>query len=279
MNRLEQVVARDRKLSARTKQLYGQAVREFANYAGSDADWNKKTAQDFYTTLLRRMRPQSANTMISGLRFATKRLKLDFVDDIELKIGKPTRKRRTLTHEEARQLLQTCVGTRPIDVRDRALLALGLLTGLRRSALVAIDCRDLRTGHVKATLKGGREHKVPISPTLHNVIEAWRTWLAAHGIAKGPLFRSISRSHIDETITIGSRLTPNGLYTALLRRAEQAGVKRVRPDIFVATFTAWCKEFGLSREQINAVTGYGDGKDKEHGCLLALEAFASRIGL
>ena len=89
------------------------------------------------------------------------------------------------------------------ELRDRAILCLGFMTGLRRSELVALDVEDLKwckrglTVHVRRS-KGdqageGRDVVVfrGLGPTCP--VAAVESWLSAAGIDGGPLFVGVDR--------------------------------------------------------------------------------------
>lgn len=90
-------------------------------------------------------------------------------------------------------------------LRARALLLLGFAAALRRSELVALDVADLAFTGDGLTLRlrrrktdqlgQGTEIGVPFgSAELTCPVAALRAWLAAAGIAEGPVFRSINRA-------------------------------------------------------------------------------------
>jgi site-specific recombinase XerD len=89
-------------------------------------------------------------------------------------------------------------------VRDRCLLLLGFAAGLRRSELVGLDVADVqhtREGLIvtirrSKTDQEGEGHKVGVPPGRNAVtcpVRAYRAWLEASGIKRGPVFRPIDR--------------------------------------------------------------------------------------
>lgn len=112
--------------------------------------------------------------------------------------------------------------------RDRALIALGFAAALRRSELVALDVQDLQfvaeglrvTVRRSKTDKEGRgvEIAVPHGRSIRPV-EAVKEWLAAAGIASGPIFRPITKA---DTIR-ADRLTDKSAANLVKLYAEKAG--------------------------------------------------------
>jgi integrase len=126
-----------------------------------------------------------------------------------------------LGYEALTALLASC-GEDLIGRRDRALLLLAWTSGgLRRGQLAAARVEDL------TPIEGGYLFRpplrpaasVPAIPVLGQAAAALSAWLAAAGIAAGPLFRPINRHG-----RLGaSPLSSNGVTVLLNRRAEMAG--------------------------------------------------------
>jgi integrase/recombinase XerD len=100
------------------------------------------------------------------------------------------------TPQQARALLEAPDPTTVKGLRDRAILAVGLQVGLRRSEIVRLKVRDLHTtggcDALRVTRKRGIRAIVAIQPeTAHRL----RAYLEAAGHAEdreGPLFRPMS---------------------------------------------------------------------------------------
>jgi integrase len=126
-----------------------------------------------------------------------------------------------LGYEALAALLASC-GEDLLGRRDRALLLLAWASGgLRRGQLAAARVEDL------APIEGGYLFRpplrpaagVPAIPLLGQAAAALSAWLAAAGIAAGPLFRPINRHG-----RLGAGpLSSYGVTVLLKRRAEMAG--------------------------------------------------------
>jgi integrase len=100
-----------------------------------------------------------------------------------------------LTREQARELLLAPDISTLKGKRDRAILAVLLGCGLRRSELVSLNVgqvqqRENRWVVVDFRGKGGRKRTVPVPAWVKSAIDAWT---AAAGITDGPIFRSIGK--------------------------------------------------------------------------------------
>jgi site-specific recombinase XerC len=94
------------------------------------------------------------------------------------------------------------MGTRTIDLRDKALLALGFAAALRRSELVALDVEDVEfvpegmrvcIRRSKTDQAGaGSEIAVPLGKFIFPAA-ILRAWLDHSGVTSGSIFRRVTR--------------------------------------------------------------------------------------
>lgn len=107
---------------------------------------------------------------------------------------KSKREKKALTPSQATRAIEAWAGDNPKDRRNRAMIALLLSTGLRRSELAALKWADLDldagTVHV-AEGKGAKARTSPIAGTL--AIEALRAWREAQGANREYVFCRVRR--------------------------------------------------------------------------------------
>lgn len=113
---------------------------------------------------------------------------------------RPTRKKVAISAKDLAGMIGKSDGLSTRAVRDRAILALGLAAGLRRSELVALQLADVqlvdagvtvRVGHSKTDQEGeGATIAVPAGKTLRPVAHV-NAWLQVRGGAPGPLFTRV----------------------------------------------------------------------------------------
>lgn len=123
------------------------------------------------------------------------------------------------------------LGSKPIDVRDRALLLIGFAGALRRSELVALDVADITEDDqglqlVLARSKTDQEGETKTlglpygSNPATCPVRAWRAWRELAEADTGPAFRPITRhGHLG-----ARRLTDRGVADMIGRRARSAGL-------------------------------------------------------
>jgi integrase len=124
----------------------------------------------------------------------------------------------------------SCLGNRPKDIRDKALLLVGYSGAFRRSELVALNHEDLnftarglllvirrsKTDQVAA----GRELAIPFGRPTACPVLALQTWLRNASISEGALFKVVNRhDQISDR-----RMSGEAVAMVLRKRAEEAGV-------------------------------------------------------
>jgi integrase len=123
---------------------------------------------------------------------------------------------------ELMRMAAACPGDHA-GLRDRALLLLWAVSGLRSAALMALDVEHIRFAATELTIETG-DWSGPLSvpfgatPSLCPG-QALRNWLHASDIPSGPVFRKIDRWG---TIEHRGRLAPNALRRIVRRRTEDA---------------------------------------------------------
>ncbi len=149
--------------------------------------------------------------------------------------------------------------------RDRALLLLGFAGAFRRSELVALDVADVaeQPEGLAVTIRrsktdqegAGRTVGIPYGSHYESCpVRALRAWLAAAGIAHGPLFQAIDRhGHL-----LPGRLSPQSVARAVKRAAVAAKLDpakyaghSLRAGLATAAAAA-----GVSERAIMAQTGH-----------------------
>ncbi|MDP6122642.1 MAG: tyrosine recombinase XerC [Arenicellales bacterium] len=157
----------------------------------------------------------------------------------------------TLTAEEAAHLV-ALPGSKPLEVRDRALLELLYSSGLRVSEVVALDIHDLdlKEGSVRVLGKGNRERVVPVGRYAQNAIKAWfehRSLLVREG--SPALF--VSR--------LGGRLSVRSVQSRLAGWAKKLGLGvDVSPHMLRHSFASHLLESSGDLRAVQELLGHAD---------------------
>lgn len=148
---------------------------------------------------------------------------------------------------EARQLLDAIDITKPVGLRDRALIALMVYSFARIGAALSLKVEDLyvqnRRLWVRLHEKGGKRHEIPCH---HNLEHFLHDYLDGCGLAddrKGYVFRTIDRT----TKQLSDRpMAQANAWEMIRRRASQAGIETlIGNHTFRATgITAYLKNDG-----------------------------------
>lgn len=283
MTRLENAIDNARDLRPRTKQLYLQHVRAFQAFCGDDPPktWSAERVEAWRADMLqRKIKPQSVNVALNALRFAAQQASLTFVNEVK---ASPTPAKTDkvdvapLTRTEGVKLVKVCEGVTGRDLRDRAIILLGLRTGMLRFSMCALRCKDFEqptrtyrgvpttannlAARAKLTFvkKGGDAYTMALDDETYDALNAWHGWLTANVKVRpnDALFRSLGRERVsgNDAATIGAKLTPDGLYRALQQRAARVDLKDLSPYVFRRTFIAWAQVAKAQPLQIAVVTG------------------------
>jgi integrase len=158
-----------------------------------------------------------------------------------------------LTAEQAQQFLTIPDLTTMKGVRDSAVLAILLGTGLRRSELASLDFehiqqRDDRWVIVDLAGKQGRIRSVPIPLWAYDAITRWKN---VAGISEGAVFRSVTR-HGHMTLR---RLSPQGVFMIVKIYADQLHIV-VRPHDLRRSFAKLAHTGKAPLEQIQLSLGH-----------------------
>lgn len=188
-------------------------------------------AQAVRTALMERYAPATANAHLSALRGVAReawRLGLlpadDYqrIADVEDVRGSRLPKGREVPQGELAQLLATC-DTSPKGIRDRAVISLLYVTGMRRSEVAGLDAEDLdrASGSLRLRGKGNKERLVYAAAALPALL----AWLEARGEGDGPLFLPARRGGRLEA----RRMSAQAILEILQSRAAQAGLASLSP--------------------------------------------------
>lgn len=152
---------------------------------------------------------------------------LDVLAGIRRSHGSPVARKVAADGDVVRDVLRAITGDTLMDVRDRAILAFGMASALRRSELVALTVADLtRTARGMdvrvARSKTDQESRgtviaVPDGRRLRPVAQLL-AWLERAGITEGPVFRSLVNGRISRR-----PLSDQSVALVVKRRVAAAG--------------------------------------------------------
>lgn len=287
MTELEAVVAGSKRLACRSKTQYRAVVRDFVRFAGSDPQRWVPTTVDAWARQLT-VSPISQNAYLHAIRYASRRWaalhdRRDFAAATETVLVpalKHPSSPKPLTEDQLQNLLGACVGADdPNDLRDRAILAIGLHAGFRRAEIAKIELADLdhRDHSIVAIVKRNKRLRVRVGEMCWARIDAWVSWLRRRHLGTGRVFRSLRRClNAELGYCVGNSMTPESIYNVIRRRARQAGIPdRVCSHTLRHSCVALLRARGVPEEEIARRLGHASvGTTAGYGGELTRDAIA-----
>ena len=146
-------------------------------------------------------------------------------------------------------------------LRDRAMLAVLLGCGLRRSELAALmfthlQQRDGRWCIVDLVGKHQRVRTVPMPAWTKAAVDAWT---GSAGVADGCVFRGVNRGDRVQ----GTRMTEKVVWQTLQEYAQAVGLHGIGPHDLRRTCAKLCRAAGGELEQIQMLLGHASVQTTE----------------
>jgi site-specific recombinase XerD len=166
-----------------------------------------------------------------------------------------------LSIQQAQKLLNAPDVSTKKGLRDRAMLAVLLGCGLRRSEVAAltlkhIQQRDNRWCIVDLVGKHGRVRTIPMPTWVKGTIDSWTT---AAGLTEGHVLRPVMRG--DQVR--GERMTEKVVWQLLQPYAMAAGVPGIAPHDLRRSCAKMCRAAGGELEQIQLLLGHASVQTTE----------------
>jgi integrase len=166
-----------------------------------------------------------------------------------------------LSLKQAQALLNAPDISRTKGLRDRAIIAVLLGCGLRRSEVAAltfkhIQQRDGRWCILDLVGKHGRVRTVPMPTWVKVAID---TWTSPAGVVDGYVFRSVTRGGQ----VLGNVLSEKVVWQMLRPYAAAAGVPGIAPHDCRRTAAKLCRAAGGELEQIQLLLGHASVQTTE----------------
>ena len=160
---------------------------------------------------------------------------------------------KALAIDEAIALVEIPVGSKPIDRRDRAVLEFLYATGARVSEAVGLDLADLDLTDkvVLVTGKGNKQRLVPLGQKAVEAITDWlsdRLSLLRRDEPADPVFLNMR----------GRRLSRQGMFNIVKKRADEAGIDRakVSPHVLRHSVATHMVEAGADLRTVQEMLGH-----------------------
>lgn len=265
MGTLVDIIDRSQKLRPTSQAAYRRACASYERAVPDPRNWSPLTVEAWRDTLAKTRKPQTVNRYLNGVRYAARRFEAlghgpDFARSAERLRELEKAKRHAMTHEDADAMLATCLGPdgdglgrSAADVRDVAIMVVGLRTGLRATALCALEWSKIVGAKASVEEKGGKRHSVILDRECLAALEDW----AQLGGRRGRVFRRIRTERITDTTSLGGPLFRQELWKIVRDRGKRAGVRRrLHPHLFRHTFISWALDSGVPPHRVMAQSGH-----------------------
>ena len=159
-----------------------------------------------------------------------------------------------LTREQAQRLLDSPDTATLKGLRDRAILAVLLGCGLRRSECAAltfahVQQREGRWAICDMVGKGNRTRTVPMPSWAKSALDEWAT---AAALEDGRIFRSVRKGgHL-----AGDSVSPQGIADTVHLYAGKCGLDGLAAHDLRRTYAQLCYEQGISLLQVSEAMGH-----------------------
>ena len=256
-----------------TKRVYNLGLDEFFEWFGQEPrpGFTKATVSAWRVALeARGLGSVSINVRITAVR----KLAVEAADNgllaPELAAGitrvkgaksKGVRVGNWLSVQQAQKLLNAPDVSTKKGLRDRAMLAVLLGCGLRRSEVAAltlkhIQQRDNRWCIVDLVGKHGRVRTIPVPTWVKVAVDAWT---AAAELTEGHVLRPVGRGDR----VLGDRMTEKVVWQLLQPYARAAGVPGIAPHDLRRSCAKMCRAAGGELEQIQLLLGHASVQTTE----------------
>lgn len=262
--------------SKATRTAYKYGIEQFNEWLG-DRELNYTNVKAYRAYLVRKdVKPQTINVRLAAIRFYVKELAEEDAMTIEqsraicavnnLKV-KGRRLGKWLELEDANKILNKPDTSTRTGLRDRAILALMIGAGLRRSEVVKIERTHFEKRNDKWIICGlvgkhGRTRNIPLADWIMAILNPWLDVLDYFKVKNGPIIRKVSWSEKKEWI--GGPLDPTSLrYIVQSKYGKDIGRFRISPHDLRRTAARLAFEGEVPIAQIQLMLGHADQQTTE----------------
>lgn len=238
----------------RVARLYGD-VTDFARIPWTQFDYVAMTQVQSY--LRKRYTPQTANMTLSHVRSV---VRVGFilghiperawlgVKEVKAIRGSRTSRGRALSKRELVALLETCTAApAPRGPMLRAVLLLGVGTGLRLNEMCTLAISGVRDGKIVVMGKGAHESDCVLDAATGAVVDEWLGVRNALRWSHRRLFGSPARGRV---------LSPGWLWRLLSRLQKEARVPKFSPHDLRRTFASRMFDLSFDLREVQQLMGH-----------------------
>jgi integrase len=256
-----------------TRRVYNMALDDFIGWYSEEPrpGFSKATVSAWRTSLqarglgsssislrmsaIRKLAAEAADNGLLDPELAAGISRVKSVRSIGVRVG------NWLSLRQAQALVSAPDITTLRGLRDRAILAVLVGCGLRRSEIAALTLAHIRQRDGRWCIVDlvGKHRRVRTAPIPTWVKVSMDRWMSAAGVASGYLFRPVNRADR----VAGARMGEKVVWQMLRRYAEAAGLPRIAPHDLRRTCAKLCRAAGGELEQIQLLLGHASVQTTE----------------
>jgi integrase/recombinase XerD len=257
----EYYIKQERNLSKNTMMSYIRDLEHFSNYAKK---WFKienvklimeKHLYSYIKSLSKKLEPLSISRKISTLKSFFKFLMLERIvaENPARKFISPKQPKKMpyiLSVDEVMSLLNHIQGTKPLELRNQALLEMIYGSGLRVSELLSLKITDIhiKQMYVSVLGKGSKAREVPINDLS---IKAIITYMS-----DGRPELNIKNTNYLFLNKRGDILSRVGFYKLLSKWSEELKLPKITPHMLRHAFATHLLENGIDLRTLQLLLGH-----------------------
>lgn len=258
-------IALEKGLSPNTRVAYALDLQTFLNYLNSRGVHSINTVRrEHITGFLLAQKDQGLSTNSLCRRLVAIKVFFRFLQQEGLLAGNITEAMEspkiwkilpgTLTYKEVERLLASPDTSKPLGLRDRAMLETLYGTGLRVSELAGLSLNDVHfdEGYVRCMGKGSKERVVPIGERARLALRQYLDEVRP----------ALSKGRSTAAVFLNYRGTPlgrKGIWKLIKKHARAAGItKNVKPHTLRHSFASHLLANGAPLRVIQEMLGHAD---------------------
>lgn len=253
----------ERGLSSNTMEAYRRDNLRYLNYLQEKVtELNQVSAdiiQNYLDTLIKeKLSPRSVARHLSSVKTFHRYLRLEnkTTENPALNLEPPRIWKRlpySLSQAEIENLLSLPDISKPLGVRDAAILEVLYATGMRVSELTSLKVNQLQLqmGYLICEGKGSKERLVPLGSIATEQVKLYLKSTRPRLVAK----RNESHLFVNR---FGKVLSRQGLWKIIKGYAKLAGIKSVSPHTLRHSFATHLLERGADLRVVQALLGHVD---------------------
>lgn len=159
---------------------------------------------------------------------------------------------RSLKKSEIKKMIAVCKRDKcAMGVRDAAVIALMVSTGLRRSEVVSINCEDFNDKQDSLIIHHGKGDKKRLAILTAPTQKILKQWVQLRAVKVGALFtRTINNQPTNK------RISAQTIYNIIDNRSKQAGLEKCSPHDLRRTLVTHLLDLGTDLNTVRQIIGH-----------------------